>query len=96
MCICWTINNFNIIKVHGANHEDLLNYFRLIRPLNNAIPYRARRLICLISCDITGVCIIQYSTQISGVPSGGSNSPPPEIPKALQNRAKLNPICENC
>ena len=22
--------------------------------------------------------------------------PPPEIPKALQNRAKLNPICENC
>jgi len=33
----------------------------------------------------------------SGVPVGGgawgSNSPPPpEIPKALQNRAKLNPI----
>ena len=23
---------------------------------------------------------------------GGSNPPPPEIPKALQNRAKLNPI----
>ena len=22
--------------------------------------------------------------------------PPPEISKALQNRAKLNPICENC
>ena len=22
--------------------------------------------------------------------------PPPEIPKALQNSAKLNPICENC
>jgi len=29
----------------------------------------------------------------SGVPRGeGSISPPPEIPKALQNRAKLNPI----
>jgi len=28
-------------------------------------------------------------TQVSGVP--GSNPPPPEIPKALQNRAKLNP-----
>ena len=29
----------------------------------------------------------------SGVPRGrgGSTTPPPEIPKALQNRAKLNP-----
>jgi len=35
-------------------------------------------------------------SDFSGVPLGvvwgGSNSPPPEIPKALQNRAKLNPI----
>jgi len=33
---------------------------------------------------------------ISGVPRGGGvgefNPPPPEIPKALQNRAELNPI----
>jgi len=31
---------------------------------------------------------------VSGVPRGGLgfNHPPPEIPKALQNRAKLNPI----
>ena len=42
---------------------------------------------------------------ISGVPGGGgegvwgSNTPQPEIPKALQNRAKLNPIVKtvkNC
>ena len=26
----------------------------------------------------------------------GAFNPPTEIPKALQNRAKLNPICENC
>ena len=35
----------------------------------------------------------------SGVPSGrvwGVQTPPPENPKALQNHAKLNPICENC
>jgi hypothetical protein len=35
----------------------------------------------------------------SGVPRGefGVFNPPPlEIPKAFQNRAKLNPICENC
>ena len=40
----------------------------------------------------------------SGVPRGGGwfggfKSPPPEIPKALQNRAKLNPIVKtvkNC
>ena len=25
----------------------------------------------------------------------GGVQPPPEIPKALENRAKLNPICEN-
>ena len=30
-----------------------------------------------------------------GVGLGCSNSTP-EIPKALQNHAKLNPICENC
>jgi len=39
------------------------------------------------------------SDGISGVPRGGIwgvQTPPPEIPKALQNRAKLNPICENC
>ena len=36
---------------------------------------------------------------ISGIPRGGGVwgvQTPPEIPKALQNRAKLNPICENC
>ena len=27
---------------------------------------------------------------------GVFNHPPPEIPKALQNCAKLNPICEKC
>ena len=35
----------------------------------------------------------------SGVPGWGFgvfNPPAPEIPKAHQNRAKLNPICENC
>ena len=26
----------------------------------------------------------------------GVQTPPPEIPKAFQTRAKLNPICENC
>ena len=26
----------------------------------------------------------------------GVQTPPPEIPKALQHCAKLNPICENC
>jgi len=32
--------------------------------------------------------------QTSGVPRGvwGGLTPPPEVPKALQNRAKLNPI----
>ena len=32
----------------------------------------------------------------SGVPGGGVFNPPlPHIPKALQNRAKLNPIVKN-
>jgi len=29
---------------------------------------------------------------ISGVPRGVGGPPPPEIPKAFQNRAQLNPI----
>jgi len=32
----------------------------------------------------------------SGVPSGLGFKPRREIPKALQNRAKLKPDCENC
>jgi len=39
------------------------------------------------------LCRAKVST--SGVPRGylgGGFQPPPEIPKALQNRAKLNPI----
>jgi len=30
--------------------------------------------------------------KVSGVPKGGGSTPPSQIPKALQNRAKLNPI----
>ena len=37
--------------------------------------------------------------EISGVTGGGEfgrfKSPPPEIPKTVQNRAKLNPIMKN-
>ena len=38
------------------------------------------------------------SFQCSGVPRGvlGCSTPPPEIPKSLQNCVKLNQICENC
>ena len=36
-----------------------------------------------------------YIGSVSGVPRGGWGvHPPPEILKALQNRAKLNPIVE--
>ena len=38
-------------------------------------------------------------THTSGVPRGGVQPPPPDIPKAHQNRAKLNPIVKtvkNC
>ena len=47
---------------------------------------------CIVSGFLRGV------NEISGVPRGGlgCSNPPPDIPKALQNRAKLNPICENC
>ena len=34
----------------------------------------------------------QWSTEGGGL---GDSTPPPEIPKALQNRAKLNPIVKN-
>ena len=47
------------------------------------------------------MCLSTY-LPISGVPRGGSwevQPPPPEIPKAVQNRAKFNPIVKtvkNC
>ena len=46
-------------------------------------------------------CILQtcrhgISLCASGILRGGFKPPPPKIPKALQNCAKLNPICENC
>ena len=37
---------------------------------------------------------LQWHTEGGG--GGVQPTHPPEIPKALQNRAKLNPICENC
>jgi hypothetical protein len=43
------------------------------------------------------ICVCMF--RISGVPRGGLNPPPPEIPKALQNRTKFNPIVKtvkNC
>jgi len=47
-----------------------------------------------------GCFIVAGSGVTRGKGVGGSNpSPPPEIPKALQNRAKLNPIVKtvkNC
>jgi len=50
--------------------------------------------------DRKGPSSEQKIQRYSGVPRGGGvKSPPPEIPKALQNRAKLNPIVKtvkNC
>jgi len=44
--------------------------------------------------------MVATTQRSSGVPSGGWGvQTPPEIPKALQNRAKLNPIVKtvkNC
>ena len=42
--------------------------------------------------------VVLLTIPISGVPRGGlgCSTPPPKIPKTLQNCAKLNPICENC
>ena len=43
--------------------------------------------------------IVQTRSQAVAYGGGGLFSPPPEIPKALQNRAKLNPIVKtvkNC
>jgi len=38
-------------------------------------------------------CKVQFVTSLpSGIPRGGGGFNPPPIPKALQNRAKLNSI----
>jgi hypothetical protein len=50
------------------------------------------------SCKET-ISFIQRRTEVMGVVVLGSNTPTPEIPKALHNRAKLNSIVKtvkNC
>ena len=47
------------------------------------------------------IYMYEFVPRCSGVPRGGFGgfNPPPEIPKALQNRAKINPIVKtvkNC
>jgi len=42
---------------------------------------------------MTSITGYQWRTE-GGV--GVFKPPSPEIPKALQNHSKLNPICENC
>jgi len=54
------------------------------------IPCKLRRKNFLVNTLLEAGIVI-----VSGVPRGGLegfNPPPPEIPKAFQNRAKLNPI----
>ena len=52
-----------------------------IRFLHEAILNAHKKLVCTVVYRAGGL---------------GCQPPPPEIPKALHNRAKLNPICENC
>jgi len=47
------------------------------------------------ACSAIVILLVLLSVAYRGG-LGCSNPPHPEIPKALQNCAKLNPICENC
>ena len=49
-------------------------------------------------CGVSSLLILTYYIQwrTEGGAVWGVQTPPPEIPKALQNCAKLNPICQNC
>ena len=60
---------------------------------------RRGKIVTEYTCGFSGDGV-QVTGGDSGVPRGevwGVQTPSsPEIPKALQNHAKLNPICENC
>ena len=55
------------------------------------IPLNITLYIQQMSCKET-ISFIQRRTEVMGVVVLGSNTPTPEIPKALHNRDKLNPI----
>jgi len=60
----------------------------------------AERSCMFLYCILIVIVMYIFILCISGVPRfGGVQTPPPEIPKALQNRAKLNLIMKtvkNC
>jgi len=59
--------------------------------------YYLKQILCLYHGMFYALGIVQWRTEGGGGGVRGSN--PPEIPKALQNRAKLNPIVKtvkNC
>ena len=72
-----------------------INFFHL--PEAVTLKPRCKRPVFIKHCFLH--CRVEPPS-VSGVPRGVGfgvfNTPPPEIPKALQNCAKLNPICENC
>ena len=74
----------------GGPHFKLRNQIALSHNQEVILPRRVQQ------------SLTNRDVECSGVPRGGSGvfkSPPPEILKALQNRAKLNPIVKtvkNC
>jgi len=66
------------------------------------LSYNLLDTLCKYVINMSNSLISSFKTILllsSGVPTGGFNHPPPEILKALQNRAKLNPIVntvKNC
>ena len=85
--------------MHGAKSA-ILSLFHTADDKYNIAGYLAAKTqsVCLSVCLSSEVftspfCIYRVD---SGVPRRGCSNPPaPEIPKALQNGAKLNPIVRN-
>ena len=75
----------------AGSSKTLINFYQNTHPTKHYLQSDGREGDVL-SWRMIVNCLIWADDLFSGVPGEGSNTPPPEIPKALQNCATLNSI----
>ena len=74
----YLLTYMSFLEFISLNSVFLLNHLLLFDAENSSVKTKT----CILKCNC-----VQWPTE-----GGGCSNPPPEIPNALQNRAKLNPI----
>ena len=94
----WTINIFSLTQTQRQQKPNNPPYFFAHQLLVSHVPSHHRSTLLHFPSLTLVVFLFQFIIKYcfllwrAGGGVGCSNAPPPEIPKALQNRVKLNPI----